>query len=268
MTPALLIDVYDQCVVENDGDYPYVPLSYVWGGQQGLLATKANIAILHRPNSLANPTSRGSLPKTIRHTLGIAKLLGERYLWVDTLCIVQDGGSQKQEELSKMSGIYANSSVTILAIQGDHADSGLRGFSGISEPRSVQQVVHYLADGTKILQVPADGQFHDLECPNPVWSTRAWTYQENMCSRRKLIFDGDSLWWECMEGVWREHIDGTVQLDSVFGDVAACRSMLRASMLEFSEFEVVLGAYNMYQNPSSIYRTSPITIYTGYSHYA
>ncbi|EJP60925.1 heterokaryon incompatibility protein [Beauveria bassiana ARSEF 2860] len=143
-----------------------------------------------------------------------------------------------------MGGIYANSSVTILAIQGNHADSGLRGFHGISEPRNLQQVVHYLEDRTKILQFPAEGQFHDVECLNPRWSTRAWTYQENMCSPRKLIFDGDSLRWECMENVWREHIDGNVQLDTPYRGVAACRSMLQASIPEFSEFQMVLNEYN------------------------
>ncbi|KAH8196159.1 hypothetical protein TruAng_009665 [Truncatella angustata] len=135
--PIWLVDVARRCLVVAPGGCSYVALSYVWGATQSLETTTANLRSLQQVGSLVVKHATTPIAKTIRDALGVVELLGERYLWVDSLCIVQDDEKTKHTEMTKMAAIYANASVTILAIQGKNADSGLRGFRGFSEPRNV-----------------------------------------------------------------------------------------------------------------------------------
>ncbi|KID81358.1 heterokaryon incompatibility protein [Metarhizium guizhouense ARSEF 977] len=244
MRPTWLVDVHRQCLIAAPDGCSYVALSYVWGSQKTLLAMKSNHDLLRLAGSLTLATWEPPISITTRHAMGIVGLLGERYLWVDTLCIVQDEDSQKKKELSKMSGIYANASVTIMAVQGGNANSGLRGFRSISEPRNLRQVVHFLNGGMKVVQLPVQGHYYEVACKDSAWPTRAWTYQEHLCSRRKLIFDGDSLRWECMEAVWREHVEWTTRLHPHHDNITSCQSMFQSLIPDFSGFQRILREYN------------------------
>jgi len=59
--------------------------------------------------------------------MDLARLLGETYLWVDSLCIVQDDENLKQDQLQQMAAIYAKASITIMAANGMDADYCLPG---------------------------------------------------------------------------------------------------------------------------------------------
>ncbi len=60
------------------------------------------------------------------------EMIGERYLWVDRLCIVQDDFEAKHAQIHNMGPIYANAYFTKVAALGTSADYGLRGIRGIS----------------------------------------------------------------------------------------------------------------------------------------
>jgi hypothetical protein len=111
--PAWLVDVMRQCVIPAPENCSYVALNYVWGNQPTLKATAANMSQLQRVEALSNMP----IPKTIQDAIGVVDLLEERYLWVDTLCMIQDNESQKHAGMAKMSAIYANSALTILTVQ-------------------------------------------------------------------------------------------------------------------------------------------------------
>jgi Heterokaryon incompatibility protein (HET) len=74
-------------------------------------------------------------PNTVKDAIDLVESLGERYLWVDSLCIVQDDDEWKCSQINNMASIYANSHLTIIAADGDSSDYGLRGLRGISGPR-------------------------------------------------------------------------------------------------------------------------------------
>ncbi|KAN0094178.1 HET domain containing protein [Hyaloscypha variabilis] len=92
----------------------YVALSYVWG-----------------------PPS-GDWPKTILDAVEVTKQLGEKYLWVDRLCINQSNLQEKQFLISKMDAIYEGAEFTIVAAAGD-ARTGLTGVSTVT--RKLQPLV-------------------------------------------------------------------------------------------------------------------------------
>ncbi|KAF2257824.1 hypothetical protein CC78DRAFT_598504 [Lojkania enalia] len=106
-----------------------------------------------------------------------------------------------------MAAICANASVTILAVQGENANSGLKGFRGVSQPRDIDQIIHRLGTEVTVAQNPIRGNELERATDNSVWKARGWTYQEHLFARRKLIFDGDSIRWECSANIWREHTE-------------------------------------------------------------
>jgi hypothetical protein len=62
------------------------------------------------------------IPRTIRNTISFVDLLGIPYLWVDSMCIVQDDKEGKHAQIQAMAGIYANAYVTIVAGNGWDAE--------------------------------------------------------------------------------------------------------------------------------------------------
>jgi hypothetical protein len=188
-------------------------LSYVWGRDIFFTATKDNIRSLQVPRALTTLP----IPKTIRDALLFVEKIGERYLWVDALCIVQDDKQAKYSQIEKMSSIYADASFTIIAAGSSGANSGL---PGISTPRRFYQAVYHVNQGSRISvrRVPEKQSF--------VWQSRAWTFQEAFLSRRRIIFDADSVHWECFKAHWFEDV---VQMDGL----RMCQSddMKRQTML-------------------------------------
>jgi hypothetical protein len=140
--PTWLIDVQQDCLVSSaqlPGDARYYALSYVWGQVKTSKLTKATRDAFCRPGAFSteNPTDAVVIPKTVRHTMGLVKELGEKYLWVDSLCIVQDDANNFHAELRNMCGIYDRAYLTIVAATAWDADDGLRGLRGITRRRQV-----------------------------------------------------------------------------------------------------------------------------------
>ncbi|KAI1458240.1 HET-domain-containing protein [Annulohypoxylon moriforme] len=201
--PLWVVDTWQQCLVPCSPSTVYVALSYVWGGSPSFMTLRENVDQLQKPSSLAEGNTNVQIPRTIRHAMAFVQRLGERYLWVDTLCIVQDD-EQKLTEISKMAAIYANATVTIVASGGADANSGLRGLQGISDPRSLKQVVHPLIRGVKVIET-----YESTVTGKPtVWNTRGWTFQEALFSRRRINFEHDSIRWECQEETLKEFGNG------------------------------------------------------------
>jgi hypothetical protein len=110
-------------------------------------------------------------------------------LWVDCLCIVQDGDSIGHS-LKAMAAIYASAELTIVAAAGEDANYGLRGVGGPSQAR--------------IIHNPNQTSHHRDGYPwRSKWATRGWTFQESLFSNRLLISDG-LISWVCGCCMWLE----------------------------------------------------------------
>ena len=69
------------------------------------------------------------MPATIDDAISVRQKLGERHLWVDDLCIIQDDVENKADEISMMDLTYSSAFLNVVAAAGDHADFGLAGVS-------------------------------------------------------------------------------------------------------------------------------------------
>lgn len=96
----------------------YIALSYRWGEGNTLKTTKSTL--VERKTSIPLAT----IPKTILDAITVTRRLGIRYLWVDSLCIIQDDVDDWTKEAARMGDVYMNAVCTIAAHAADHADYG------------------------------------------------------------------------------------------------------------------------------------------------
>lgn len=99
--PLRLIDVESGYIVSTEEEEivdNYVTLSYTWGQTKNFVALKSNFEYLRQPGVLLNGDIAEQIPKTIRDAIAIVRLLGEKYLWVDSLCIIRDDDEAKWQE--------------------------------------------------------------------------------------------------------------------------------------------------------------------------
>lgn len=203
--PNWLIDTRRKRLVPARLEDSYITLSYVWGGTDCLKTVNNNIGHLQLENAFSNQELLNQIPRTIRDARCVVTLFQKRYLWVDSLCLLQDDEAKGREQLDNMFSIYGNASVTIIAAQGADAQFGLRESRGISQPRQLNQEVCNLTKGEKLIE----RLFHypdSIEYPGP-WYDRNWTFQEHLCSRRRSIFECDSVRLECSHAIWYEDVD-------------------------------------------------------------
>jgi hypothetical protein len=77
-----VIDVVAKCIVRAPHACRYTALSYVWGGAEQVILTSKNEKAISRPGGLP-----AGIPLTIQDAITSCRILGERYLLVDSLCI-------------------------------------------------------------------------------------------------------------------------------------------------------------------------------------
>ncbi|KAF4854138.1 hypothetical protein CGCSCA4_v001849 [Colletotrichum siamense] len=89
---------------------------------------------LQRPNSLDDPAIATQPAPMVRQAIALTSLVGQRYLWVDTLCIDHSRIAESTTQLQNMGAIYANASLTIVALDRD-AEDGFPGLRDISREK-------------------------------------------------------------------------------------------------------------------------------------
>jgi Heterokaryon incompatibility protein (HET) len=181
------IDVWRMCIVDVNHGERYVTLSYVWGKAEQFLLTKNTEALYRGEEALQQAWEY--IPKTIQDSIKLVREIGERFLWVDAICIVQDDPEDQQAQIAGMGQIYKNSILTICVCCGEDANYGIPGIGpGTRKTRQVAGIAGNIVIGNDI---------HNSEDRCHVkWDTRGWTLQEKVLSQRKLqIYDTCVTWW-------------------------------------------------------------------------
>lgn len=126
-----LIDCHEQCTVRLHTPCDYLALSYVWGKRKSawLFASTSNIHDISKSFGLTNSTISGQrLPHMVRESMQLTVLLGHRYLWVDSICILQDDEVEKRHLIDHMHEVYQGAFATIIVPACANADSSIPGF--------------------------------------------------------------------------------------------------------------------------------------------
>ena len=177
----------------------YLCLSHCWGKSPIITTTKANIAEHKR----GIPWNR--LSKTFQDAVVFTRALGKRFIWIDSLCIVQDDLSDWEIESAKMASVYSNCYLTLAATRSADGNGGLffdahdvevSGVTPLNEPYRLffrECVTHRTT--TELWHYDVYQDFHPL-------LDRAWVYQERMLSPRVLHFGEYELFYECRSDAW------------------------------------------------------------------
>ncbi|KAH7067971.1 heterokaryon incompatibility protein-domain-containing protein [Paraphoma chrysanthemicola] len=197
-----LIDTEKMCIVPAESSFEYIALSYTWGKSKQFKLFKDNYQELSKENALLE--FEHQIPQTIKDAIFLVKTLGDRYLWVDALCIMQDPEcDDKKIQLPYMDRIYSSSVLTIAATYGNGADAGLPGVRPNSRKR-MQRVESI--QGIRLANRPWS---FDKSVTESTWNTRAWTFQERVLSSRMLFITEQQIFFKCdhVAGVLAEDLD-------------------------------------------------------------
>lgn len=208
------------CVLVEDGltSTRYLKLSYCWGsGNENARTTNANFT------DRRTKIDSDELLKTIQDAIQVTRGLGERFLLVDAICIIQPNDATDKEtrdwrdQAPKMGQYYRDSICTIAASRSFDSSEG---FFGESLSRRYRMQLCEL-EPWKDSNLPGEGirtaHIHPSSEPNlpfetiiakSTLSTRRWVCQEYALSTRVLHWTKNELIFECADLREMEHSSG------------------------------------------------------------
>lgn len=168
----------------------YVALSHCWGDQNAKPLLRTTHSTL---TSRQNGIEWTHLSKTFRDAITITRKLRIRYLWIDSLCIIQDDEEEWEQEAMNMGSIYENAYLVLAATAAWDGDGGC------IFPRPTHEVT---VSGHTILarEFPKTGHnvfVNQDQIRIPPLFTRGWAYQERLLATRILHFCSKEMIWEC-----------------------------------------------------------------------
>jgi hypothetical protein len=167
--PTRLIDVGGEPrLIETGGvkrEYTY--LSHVWGDSPPTMTTRSTYSAFQKNIPF------DSISNTLQEAIILTRKLSISWIWIDSLCIVQNDVEDWKRESSIMDDIVKNAFIVIAAAHGNDVHAGLFNIR------------------------PRGSALHYAEKPRSALSTRAWTFQEQYLARRLLSFERSELVWQC-----------------------------------------------------------------------
>jgi hypothetical protein len=179
----------------------YIALSYCWGRESDGMPFRTTSKNLQQ---MLSGISINKLPDAVRVTLD----LGITFLWINSLCIVQDSLEDWEIESSNMATVYEQAFLVLGAASAKSAHDGFlrqrrhvmkkRHLLGGSMPlitaRSRPRSGLHTTAGVKIVL----GHVHNESlAPIDPLTYRGWTFQEQILATRLAFFSKDELQWSC-----------------------------------------------------------------------
>lgn len=157
-------------------------MSHCWGKGEHLQLRRKTIIQFEQGIPFAN------LSKTFREAIVTTQCLGLRYLWIDSLCIIQDSPEDWQTEANSMSQVYSHSHCTIAA----HPD----GLFFPDQVGDLRRLRLQMGEGDRTYLVDDVGSWNRGVTQHPLM-TRAWVFQERLLSPCNIYFRNDQVFFEC-----------------------------------------------------------------------
>ncbi|KAK5197229.1 hypothetical protein LTR47_000881 [Exophiala xenobiotica] len=195
-----VVDVTEMRLVDISWQQRYVALSYVWGGANPPKLIKSQLVSYSAPGALEELVP--SMPNTIQDLFTFTKNMGLRYLWFDSLCLVQDDPVDLLRGIMNMELVYESSYVTLIAADTASANTGIPGVGGALSRSRLTQDRQLLKPDLEIMRVHSV----DRHLRRSRWNTRGWTLQEYYLSRRTITFVNNQTYFRCRQRTWYEEL--------------------------------------------------------------
>ncbi|KAM6534210.1 hypothetical protein FALCPG4_007142 [Fusarium falciforme] len=214
-----LCDEHEQCSSHLQSR----PKRHCWGNP-------ANVKPLQTTKDSYNARIEGinwaELPTLFQDVITLLRKLGLCYLWIDSICIIQDDDGDWLEQSAQMAGVYSNSYLNLAAAAAKDSSQSLfeqrlQVFAGADNDafgrpsgpslHLEKWATHVIRSrdiaSASILVRPHNQLGHncvlgdettgrEAECP---LLDRAWVYQERLLAPRTAFFSRSELMWQCRE---------------------------------------------------------------------
>ena len=184
----------------------WVALSHCWGGGQPFKLQKGNI------DALKQHLSFSDLPATFQNGIQVTRELGLHYIWIDSLCIIQDDKADWDREAALMGMVYSQAFVVVSAASSQNPETPFLGRreedwlpkkfefeteQGYNIPITVRQR-HLLAAPLEqgIYEPPFTSPWATLKRPGKLFE-RGWCFQESFLANRIVHFSPGAIIFEC-----------------------------------------------------------------------
>ncbi|KAK5685810.1 hypothetical protein LTS10_001923 [Elasticomyces elasticus] len=154
--------------------------------------------LLSNEAAFQNRLPVSELSKTFTDAMEVTRRLGICYIWIDSLCIVQDSDEDWRHEASRMGEVYRGSYCNIAATAAKDGRDGLFTRRTLLDVEPCQ-VKPSWAESPNRSYFCVPRHFWRSEVQETPLLARAWVSQELILARRTLHFSRTQVWWECLE---------------------------------------------------------------------
>ncbi|KAF2106153.1 hypothetical protein BDV96DRAFT_655024 [Lophiotrema nucula] len=228
----------------------YLALSHRWGSTT---ANKMFRTLKENLEAFKQAISIADLPTTFRQAVQITRSLGIQYIWIDSLCIVQDDSEDWDHESGLMEKVFSSAYATIAATCATGTNDGFLK----SRPKR-QCVLMKKGEFPYYVCEAIDNFYEHVEQAD--LNKRGWVLQERALSRRTIHFTERQCYWECGGGVRCETFTKMKNRKASFlGDADFPRSV--ESYVKGMKIELFQDLYSKYSNLALSYNADrPIAI--------
>jgi hypothetical protein len=198
--PTRLIEINNENSVKlvitknEDVHEPYVAFSHCWGKAKTLKLIQENLL------QLQSWFSDSELPTSYKEALLVCRSMGFRYIWIDSLCIIQDSSEDWQDEALVMKDVYRNSTMNLCATAA--AENSGASFQSRDISLVAPLVLNdWMNDGDRTRRWCINNiqDMLNREIRESPLVSRAWVFQEQYLSRKILHMADSQFWWKCRE---------------------------------------------------------------------
>jgi hypothetical protein len=227
-------------------------LSHCWGRAECLKLTTGN------RDQLLHSVPLSILPQLYKDAVYATRSLGIRYLWIDSICIIQEGDQSADwlREAKVMGQVYLNSFCNLSAANASGGDHSM--FCSRDPETLYPQVLEFTLFGRKGLYSVTDISIWETEVDEVLVNTRAWVVQERLLSRRILYFGERQIFWEC-----RQNDAAEIYVDGLPGDVILPHPRMKDLVLDHitpsGTLDSDMTKYRQWDRIVSAYTTSELS---------
>ncbi|KAL1854051.1 hypothetical protein Daus18300_011549 [Diaporthe australafricana] len=185
---------------------PYVALSHCWGGSKPLSLLKSRLEEFKKQINVAD------LPNTFKDAITVTQELQLPYVWIDSLCIIQDDTTDWEQEAARMADVYSKAFVVVTGSSSPNPETPFLGpredewltrpfnfpvAPGVTVPvKARKRAVLAAPLDQGLLEPPFTSAWGTLKRVGPLYN-RGWCFQEAYLATRNLHFTPGSLIFEC-----------------------------------------------------------------------
>lgn len=197
--PDRLLEITDNSIklrVKPQKAESYVALSHCWGSTKPIVLSAENL------DSFQEGLSWTDLPQTFKEAAQVTHNLGFRFMWIDTLCIIQDSEKDWEEQSTLMASVYGNATLVLAASAANSTEDGFLMTKNDSPTEARLKLArsehHQSIDRYFCVRMVTSSAIR-----GPL-DERAWAYQEEAVSRRYLAYAESGMEWSCTQTRYSE----------------------------------------------------------------